>query len=250
MKTMVKKILAISLLGICFSIKCNAAQIEIVPSSSVLTNVTVSTSYLTCRNLDSLNSTLGTTGLDPHLVTNADWGAVSYLAHSIYGVNATYDGSTKIGRIVTIDGIEFYSTTPNVTGVMNWGKRYTQTASLENTLTSKGDEEAIKSALQSSTDGSNTYKNIVLLVKNKDTKYIENLISNQTTGFAMSETKSLADEYGLGFNWYGNNINSPMCMRINLLNYSVGSQLSWRSGTLSSGSASSDTTFRPAIWNL
>lgn len=247
MKTIVKKILCISLLIICFSINSNAAQIEIVPSSSVITNVTVSTSYLTCRNLDSVNSTLGTTGLDPHLVTNADWGAVSYLAHSIYGVNATYDDSNKIGRVVTIEGIEFYSTTPNVTGVMNWGKRYTQTASLENTLTSKGDEEAIKSALDSSTDGANTYKNIVLLIKNKDTKYVENLKSNKTAGFAMHEVSGQND-LSLGFSWYGNNIVSPVCIRAKLFYYTVGAG-GWEAGNLSTGKASS-ATFRPAIWNL
>ena len=126
---MIKKIsiLAIFLVMI-LAVKSNAA-IQIVPTSEVLTNVTVSTSYKTCRDLDSLSSTLGTTKLDPHMATNKDWGAVSYLANSAYGLNATYPEADidsqegKVGVKKTINGISFYSTTPNVTGVMNWRRK-------------------------------------------------------------------------------------------------------------------------------
>ena len=122
-----KSIIKIGVLSIIsvmlLTIKSNAA-IQIVPTSNIITNVTVSTSYKTCRDLDSLSSTLGTTKLDPHLVTNKDWGAVSYLANSAYGLNATYpdlDGDEgKVGIKKTINGVNYYSTTPNVTGVMNW----------------------------------------------------------------------------------------------------------------------------------
>ena len=127
-----KKLLKVILISIIFMsiivIKSYAA-VQIVPSNTRITNVTVSTSFQTCRDMDSMNSTLGTTHLDPHLATNKDWGAVSYLAHSVYGVDAQYDtpssGQGKIGKTVNIQSGEttytFLSTTGNATGIMNWG---------------------------------------------------------------------------------------------------------------------------------
>jgi hypothetical protein len=203
--------LIIIMLGI-MSIKANAAsQIEIVPTATGIRNVNVSTSFVTCRNLDSLNSTLGTTALDPHLVTNADFGAVSYLANSVYGVGA--DGHTaeqtqgKCGKLITMDGINYYSTTPNITGVMNWGANpnsttYTQTASLLSTATAD------------TITNEDTKTNVTSLLSG-GTKYVDRLTSSGSTkGMAIGETSG----WGKWNGFYSDN-NYPVCIRNGLFGF-------------------------------
>lgn len=165
--------------------KVNASQIEIKPNSKGIRYITVSQSYVTCRNLDSLSSTLGTTELDPHLVTNKDWGAVAYLANSDYGVGANGHTTAKdsgqglSGKEISLDGVKYFSTSGNATGVMNWGANpnettNTQTASLTSNLTQ----------LSQITDEV-TKENVKILVGNIGTRYVESVGS--TMGMAMSE---------------------------------------------------------------
>lgn len=54
----------------------------------------------------------------PHLVTNKDYGAVSYLSNSIYGTNTAGKNS---GVEIQINGVKYRSTTGNASGIMNWG---------------------------------------------------------------------------------------------------------------------------------
>jgi hypothetical protein len=250
MKEKVLKVfmLIIIMLGI-MSVKSNAAsQIEIVPTAKGMREVTVSTSFVTCRNLDSLNSTLGTTALDPHLVTNADFGAVSYLANSIYGVGA--DGHKadqeqgKCGALITIDGVKYYSTTPNITGVMDWGANpnsttYTQTASLLSTATADTitNEDVEKT-------------NVASLLSYKGTKYVDSLTSKESTkGMAMGETSGW--DAG-GWNTFGSSNDYPVCIRNGLFGFNVdngfGNGYYYICGT--AGDDFDNVTFRPVIWNI
>ena len=241
-----KSIIKISVLSVIsimlLTIKSNAA-IQIVPTTSIITNVTVSTSYKTCRDLDSLSSTLGTTKLDPHLATNKDWGAVSYLANSAYGLNATYEqcDQGKVGLKKMINEIEFYSTTPNITGVMNWGGdpyttfRYSQTSSLLSSITDSNEK-------------------IDLLFNNKNTKYVESIQSNNTIGMSIGEVSG----WGRLNNFYSSNT-YPMVLRCGLFGYTVGRDWEGNYTNIkgsggqkpgSTGGSDSRVTFRPVIWNI
>ena len=216
------------------------ATVEIVPSKTgdgkdAIVNVTVSDSYIMCKGMKTnTGESLKGTGVDVHLSTNKDWGAVSYLSNSIYGTNGA-GGDT--GKAVTISGVNYYSTTTNITGVMNWGAnpnatRYTQTAGLLNTYES----------------GNN---NFTELYNNRETKYVEFIkptVAADTKGMAMQESNGL---YSSSF-------------RINTYTYSAGSS---RQGLFSgyfgvgnggyggdggcgvSGAAYDAVTFRPVIWN-
>ena len=236
------KIISFStVLIILLTIKSNAA-IQMVPTESVLTNVTVSTSYKTCRDLDSLSSTLGTTKLDPHLATNKDWGAVSYLANSAYGLNATYtDIDTQEGKVgvkKTINSIDFYSTTPNVTGVMNWGgnpnkKMYTQTAGL---YVSASERDSIK-----------------ILYDNINTKYVEKIggTGYSDAGMARTETESFIESGHK--KWSGDGQTAliaecPLTVRSGL--FGCGYSSWYGSNLYARGESSDAVTFRPVIWNI
>ena len=157
------------------------ATIEIIPSKTgdgkdAIVNVSVSDSYTMCKGMKTnTGESLKGTGVDVHLATNKDWGAVSYLSNSIYGTNTT-GGNTGIQ--VTISGVKYYSTTTNITGVMNWGanpnvERRTFTSGLINSYTSGND-------------------NVTELYNNRETKYVEYINpsdSANTKGMAMQETK-------------------------------------------------------------
>ena len=108
-------LLLICLFILCFSTISNAA-IEIKAGTTRHTNINISTAYQYCYDMRSATSTLGINSLDSHLSLNADWGATAYLGASTYGgVRNNY------GTIVKINEANNYSTTNNITGVMNLG---------------------------------------------------------------------------------------------------------------------------------
>ena len=221
--------------------KVNASHIEIKPNSKGIRSVTVSQSYVTCRNLDSVSSTLGTTALDPHLVTNKDWGAVAYLANSDYGVGV--DGHTsssqgKSGKEITLNSIKYYSTSGNATGVMNWGANpnettYTQTSSLVSNITSL-----------SSISPDEIKHNVQALVSNIGTRYIESISQENTLGMAMKEV----DCWGK-WNNLGNSKIYPIAVRAGLFGFCIGGD-NPGAGRYSEGGSRIDVTFRPVIWNI
>ena len=162
----------ISLIAICFSTISNAA-IEVKPGTAAHVNINPSTAYQYCYDMRSSTSTLGANTLDPHLILNADWGAVTYLGASTYGNIRSANGTE-----VTIKDEKYYSTTNNITGVMNMGNNLgTFTSSL--------------------IDGAAKNVNRTNLEKNINTKYVETLPTectiDGTKGQALAETAG----------WYG-----------------------------------------------
>lgn len=99
------------------------ATVENKPGGTVHTSISVSDSYQICYEMR--NDALGNNSLDPHLTTNADWAAAAYLGLSAYGSVRSKDGTS-----VSIEETNYYSTTNNITGIMNMGVKLTQTASL------------------------------------------------------------------------------------------------------------------------
>ena len=206
------------------------AAVEIVPSKSgdgkdAIVNTTVSNSYLLCRGMKDTGGTLKGVGsnVEPHLATNKDWGAVSYLSNSIYGTN-TQGGNNGIQ--VTINGVSYYSTTTNITGVMNWGvnpnvTRYTYTSGLCHQY-------------------NGTSSHLIELYNNRDTEYVEYIdptLTAVTKGMAMQETGK--------FHPGGQHSSYPVSIRIGLFD----GEMCWSLYKLGSGYASGSTTFRPVVWN-
>ncbi len=68
-------------------------NISIKPNEQAINNVTISEAFNACKNIESINGVkygwgASGAGIDTHLMKNTEWGAVAYLANSIYGANA------------------------------------------------------------------------------------------------------------------------------------------------------------------
>lgn len=167
------KILGICLLGICIGTTISNGAVEIKPNGTVHTNVTISQAYEYCYDMRSGTSSLGANSLDPHLSLNADWGAVAYLGVSPYGTVRTRTGDEISGG---------YTTTGNITGVIDFGKNYTHVSSLK-------------------TDPSQNPKYRTKIIENLTTKYVEDLQSDANTNVENSRGMALAETRG----WFDSN---------------------------------------------
>ena len=218
--------------------KSNAALVS-KPGTNALTNVTVSESYLYCQGMKGLGESLYGAGsnVQPHLATNKDWGAVSYLSNSIYGTNTA--GQNK-GLEVTIDGKEYYSTNGNTSGVMNWGYRWNFTSgiveaymNLENTSTSTAHNYVIE--LENAAKDSNKSKYVeVIGTKNGG-------FTKLTSGMALSEIMNFSF---VSLRAAGIHKNYPVTMRTGLFGFYAGTD----SGYQANGNRGA-YTFRPVVWN-
>lgn len=237
MKNKIVFSLAIMLGIILINHSCYAA-VEIVPSKTgngkdAIVNTTVSNSYLLCQGMTGTGESLQGATVKPHLATNKDWGAVSYLSNSIYGTNTT-GGNTGVN--VSINGVNYYSTTTNITGVMNWGSnpnvtRYTQTAGLINSY---------------DPDTSSVSSNFIELYNNRDSKYVDYINpkdSSSTTGIPLEKPMVTGA-------WLESNNNFPGSMRVGLRQAWFGSTHAGITYSFSpNGSANGNVTFRPVVWN-
>ena len=200
--------------------------------SNVLVNTTVSNSYLLCQQMKSNGESLYGTTVKPHLATNKDWGAVSYLSNSIYGTNTA---GKNTGVEVTINGVIYRSTTGNASGVMNWGSNkykglYTQTAGLISNYSSGND-------------------NVTELYNNRETEYVDFInpgTASLTIGMAIQETSGR-----LGGSFYaGTSTTYPSVVRSGLFGGYFGTSSSGSGhANRAVGAAQGDATFRPVVWN-
>lgn len=199
--------------------------------SNVLVNKNVSAEYLLCQQMTSNGESLYGTSVKPHLATNKDWGAVSYLSNSVYGTNTT--GQNK-GVERTINGVRYYSTTGNASGVMNWGcnpyKSFvTHTAGL-------------------SSNCATSYNSITELFNNRESEYVEYINfanASLTKGMCMQETSG---KYGVTFGISSDPANYPVTMRNGLFGGYHGSR--WSSPEFACyGDERGTVTFRPVVWN-
>lgn len=87
-------------------------EVECKPGTIMWTNITASEAYNVCHQMSSGTSSIGSGALNPHMSTPQDYDAVSVLAISNYGDNATTSYGSYNG---------YYSTTNNASGVMNFG---------------------------------------------------------------------------------------------------------------------------------
>ena len=86
---------------------CNTDTFDLyfVPNLTILKNISISNAYQAINKLNINFNRYGISG-NAHLITNLEWGAISYLAHSKYGIGNNVSNET---------------TTGNVTGVYNMG---------------------------------------------------------------------------------------------------------------------------------
>ena len=131
-------LIKVILIGICFILiygnKTFAATVKMqgVKDGTVWNYITVSDSYKACEELDSVDSTLGTDKLQPHLTTDADWSAMAIMSASQYGgaksnapdwTNGNASGVYKIGQYTSqstgILNTADKNTTPYVSGLFN-----------------------------------------------------------------------------------------------------------------------------------
>ena len=87
-----------------FETSNNGGQIQIKGGASSWRNINVSTIHNTCVGMNNAGNSYGLSSddseVDPHMMKNTEWGAVAYLAQSIYGKNSE----------VTINGDSNYYT--------------------------------------------------------------------------------------------------------------------------------------------
>lgn len=181
------------------------------------TNINISESYAECESLNSPTSTLGTSALQAHLTTDADWSAMAIFSVSQYG-GAT-DNFPK-------------TTTGNSSGIYNAGSNNTQSTGILSTA-NKNSTPYISGLFNE--DGS---------VK----KYIKQWSTTRAeTNFVGFQDSFAQGTYGWmgGTTYWGSSNSYPVSIKNGLFGVFFGGNFNG----LPSGGAFSNVTFRPVIWN-
>lgn len=180
------------------------------------TNINISESYAECESLNSPTSTLGTSALQAHLTTDADWSAMAIFSVSQYGGATSNSPGT---------------TTGNSSGIYNVGSNWTQSTGILSTA-NKNSTPYISGLFNE--DGS---------VK----KYIKQWSTTRAeTNFVGFQDSSAQGTYGWmgGTTWWGTSTSYPVSIKNGLFGVLIG-----YGGGIASGGAFSNVTFRPVIWN-
>ena len=180
------------------------------------TNINISESYAECESLNSPTSTLGTSALQAHLTTDADWSAMAIFSASQYGGATSNSPGT---------------TTGNSSGIYNVGSNWTQSTGILSTA-NKNSTPYISGLFNE--DGS---------VK----KYIKQWSTTRAeTNFVGFQDSSAQGTYGWmgGTTWWGTSTSYPVSIKNGLFGVVFG-----LNGHVTSGGAFSNVTFRPVIWN-
>lgn len=181
------------------------------------TNINISESYAECESLNSPTSTLGTSALQAHLTTDADWSAMAIFSVSQYGGATSNSPGT---------------TTGNSSGIYNVGSNWTQSTGILSTA-NKNSTPYISGLFNE--DGS---------VK----KYIKQWSTTRAeTNFVGFQDSSAQGTYGWmgGTTWWGTSTSYPVSIKNGLFGVGIG----YGNIIYTSGGAFSNVTFRPVIWN-
>ena len=215
--------------------------------SNVLVNKKISDSYILCQQMTLNGESLYGSSVKPHLATNKDWGAVSYLSNSAYGTN-TAGKNTGVSK--TINGVDYYSTTGNASGVMNWGDNpykdlYTRTSGI----------------IQAYMDLENkTNTNITELVNaaTNNSPYVE-IIKTKSGGFnestdGMAFDEIISNNYSfVSMKRVAAETGYPISSRKGLFGFAIGNPYggthAFYNGHGATGESLSWATFRPVVWN-
>ena len=194
------------------------AAIEIKAGTTTNTHTTTTNNaFQYSYDMRYPTSSLGNNSLDPHLATATDWGGAAYLALSGYGTVASEHGNT-----ISINSTNYYTTTDNITGLLNFGNRKT----------------SVSCYAEDQDSNDNTSK----LYQASNSRLV-NVLTNDTVedtiGMCLRET----------YNWYHTDFfyhwptnDWPMQIRIGVMHTGRfnGSGTGWNGDGV---------TYRPAIWN-
>ena len=73
----------------CTNTTCtNASGLRILPNVVSLRYNNISNMWYSLRSMEQSNNVFGISNSDSHMMKNSEWGAVAYLSHSKYGINA------------------------------------------------------------------------------------------------------------------------------------------------------------------
>lgn len=202
--------------------------------STVLTGKTISEFFDMALQMKDAGQALEGTSLDPHMATNKEWAAVSYLSNSNYG---TAGEGKNTGMTVTINGNSHYSTTDNITGVIDWGKSFTFTAGVLANADANITNETVKSNGKS-------------LIDNIQDSYKVDTLDNLGWG---SQPEYAGQNY-----WYGNDstcsndYTQPYSIRSGNFSMKVGTGFGsngppWSNKSIYMNGAAGTNTFRPVL---
>lgn len=183
------------------------------------TNINISESYAECESLNSPTSTLGTSALQAHLTTDADWSAMAIFSVSQYGGATSNNPET---------------TTGNSSGIYNVGSNWTQSTGILSTA-NKNSTPYISGLF-------NEDESVKKYIKQWSTTRAE----TNFVGFLDSDSSSKGTYGWMGGTTYWGSSNSyPVSIKNGLFGVFFG--YSYTGYT--SGGAFSNVTFRPVIWN-
>lgn len=203
--------------------------------NTVLTGKTISEFFDMALQMKDAGQALEGTSLDPHMATNKEWAAVSYLSNSNYG---TAGEGKSTGMAVTINGNSHYSTNDNITGVIDWGKNRTFTAGIISTYENITDE-TVKN------NGKSIIDNI------GDANKVDTLMIDGNYKNAIAATGWFTgDAWGKWFIYGNTRYNFPYSVRKDNFGIMVGGPTdgSMEGDRLrTSNGAAAETTFRPVL---
>ena len=183
---------------------------------------TVNGAFEQCYEMRNPTSSLGNNKLDPHLATPRDMGIAIFLGLSSYGTVKNATGDT-----VTINSVNYTTTTGNATGVMDFGKNVTHTASYLEGSTSSDKRSNLYTS---------SYSRYVDVISGTND-------ANNNIGMAYGETSG----------WYSSprdfvNSSNPVGIRAGVLGYyyHIGNAYGPNVGD---GGSYGDVTYRPVLWN-
>lgn len=185
------------------------------------TNINISESYAECESLNSPTSTLGTSALQAHLTTDADWSAMAIFSVSQYG------GATSNGP---------GTTTGNSSGIYNVGSNWTQSTGI----------------LSTANKNSTPYISGLFNEDESVKKYIKQWSTTRAeTNFVGFQDSSAQGTYGWmgGTRSWGTSTSYPVSIKNGLFGAIFGSSNGGAGYGGASGGANSNVTFRPVIWN-
>ena len=180
-----------------------AAVIEIKDSTAqVLTNATISDFYVMAEGLKGTGQILEGTTVDVKMANNYEWALVSYFSNSAYGTGGAGQ-NTGIANINT--GVAKHkSTNGNVTGVMDWGNKYTYTAGIIDSYAGKTLTTAGNLTLEPT---------ISTIVNNAETNRVDKF-PNKNYNDDIAQTGWYSS-----WNYKGNSIRNPYTVRTGLFGF-------------------------------
>lgn len=210
--------------------------------SNVLVNKTISEAFVLCKNMTSNGESLYGATVKPHLATNKDWGAVSYLSNSSYGTNTA---GKNTGVAVIMNGVKYCSTTGNTSGVMNW-------ANNPNTYRKHSYTSGILKSYMDSDEKKNNSVIELVNAASVGSDYVEIIdttedgFNDTTEGMALSEITGFST---VNWKYVSNKLNGPISVRNGLFGFDIGTgRYDWYD-VPTAGSVDVNVTFRPVIWN-